>query len=59
MVIAQLLRPNNSMHVGLHKLLNQIHFFEGLERFWLEDVQYTDDILVLEMPEELDLAERS
>lgn len=44
------------MEIGLHKLLHQIYFCEVCEGWGTEDVQYSDDVLVVEMAEELDLA---
>ena len=57
MIITQLLGPNNTMQIRLHQLLNQIDLLEALYIGWSEDIEDGYDVLVVEMSEELDLAE--
>lgn len=56
MIVAQDLSANDAMHVGLHKLLNEVDLFEFIERRRAEDVKDGNDVLVTEVSEELDLA---
>jgi hypothetical protein len=44
------------MQIRLHKLLYQIHFLEALQVGWAEDIEDGDDVLVVKVAEELDLA---
>lgn len=57
MIITQLLGPNHPMHIRLHQLLHQINLFETLQAPRPGDIEDIDDVLVLEVAEELDLAE--
>ena len=43
-VIAQILRADNSVQIRLHQLLNKINFFEVFERRGLNYVENTDDL---------------
>ena len=45
------------MQIGLHELLDEIDLLEAEEIGWSEDVEDGDDVLVVEVSEELDLAE--
>ena len=58
-VIGQLLCANYSVHVGLHELLNEIDLSEGIVVPRLLDVEYGDDVLVVEVPEKLHLSQSS
>ena len=58
MVIAQLLRPNDAVQIGLHELLDEVDFLKVVEGCGSEDVKDGNDVLVVEMAEELDFAER-
>ena len=57
MVVAQSLRSDDVVQVGLHELLHEIDVSELLEAGRLEDVEDGDDIFVAKVAEQLDLAE--
>ena len=57
MVVAQSLRSDDAVQVGLHELLHEIDVSELLEAGRLEDVEDGDDIFVAKVAEQLDLAE--
>ena len=57
MIITQRLRPNNPMQIRLHQLLHEINLSKLLDRRRLKYIEYADDVLVVEVPQELDLAE--
>lgn len=50
MVIGKFLSTNHAMHIGLHKLLDQINLFESFQGIWTKDVEDANNILVPEMP---------
>lgn len=58
MIVRELLGAYDPMQIRLHKLLNEIHLPEKLERLRLEDVEDGDDVLVPEVEEQPDLAQR-
>lgn len=39
MVVAEVLGPDDSVHVCLHQLLDQVHLLECLEGWGLDDIQ--------------------
>ena len=57
MVITQLLGPNNPMQISLHEFLYEIDLLEAVEVRRAEDIEDRDDVFMVEMAEELDLAE--
>ena len=57
MIVAELLRPNDAMEVGLHELLNEVDLLEVVETRRTEDIENGDDVLVMKVAEELDFAE--
>ena len=56
-VVAQSLRSDDAVQVGLHELLHEIDVSELLEAGRLEDVEDGDDVFVAKVTEQLDLAE--
>ena len=56
-VVTQLLCANNTMEVGFHELLNEVHLPELIETWGLKDVKDRNDVLVTEMTEEFYLAQ--
>lgn len=58
-VIGQILCSNDAVHVGLHQLLNQIDLVESLIIAGSLDVQDRDNILVVEVSQQLHLAQRA
>jgi len=56
-VVAQTLRSDHAVEVGLHELLDEIDIPERLEAGRLEDVEDGDDVFVAKVAEQLDLAE--
>lgn len=57
MVVAEHLRTYDAMHIGLHEFLHQIDLFELVEGWWAENVEDGNDVLVMKVPEEFDLAQ--
>ena len=56
-VVAQSLRSDDAVQVGLHELLHEIDVPEQLEARRLEDAEDGDDVFVAKVTEQLDLAE--
>ena len=56
-IVAELLGTNDAVKIGLHKFLDEVDLLEVIERGRAENVEYGDDVLVVEVAEELDLAE--
>ena len=56
-IIGQILGTDNAVHVRLHELLNEVDLGEVLVGAWLLDVKDGNDVLVVEVAEELHLAE--
>ena len=56
MVIAQRLRSDDAMQVGLHKLLHKINLLEVVERRGFQDIEDRYYVLMVEVAEEFDLA---
>lgn len=59
MIVAQYLSPNDPMEVCFHQFLDEVYFSEIIERWRTEDIEDANDVLVVEMAEETDLAQRS
>ena len=57
MVVAQSLRSDDVVQVGLHELLHGIDVSEQLKAGRLEDVEDGDDVFVAKVTEQPDLAE--
>lgn len=57
MIVAQPLRPDHAVQVGLHEFLYEIDLFKELETGRLENVENGDDVFVAKVPKKLDLAE--
>jgi hypothetical protein len=51
-VVTQLLRPDDTMEVRFHELLNKVYLSELIEAGRLEDVKDRNDVLVTEMTKE-------
>jgi hypothetical protein len=49
MVVAQFLRPDDAMHIGLHQLLNEIYLRELMNGGRSKDVENGDYVLVMKM----------
>jgi len=58
-VVGELLRADDSVHVSLHELLNEINLCERLQASWLLDVENGYDILMIKVSEELHFTKRS
>jgi hypothetical protein len=58
-VVAQLLRADHAVQVRLHQLLHEVHLPEVRERRRLEDVEDRDHVLVPEVAQQPDLAQRA
>jgi len=58
-VIRQVLSADDPVHVGLHKLLNQVNFTEALIASWLLNVQDRNDVLMIEVTKQLHLTQGS
>jgi hypothetical protein len=56
-VIAELLCPDDAVHVGLHEFLDEVDLGEALVRCGLDNVENGDNVLVVEPSQELDLSE--
>lgn len=56
-VIRQRLCPDDPVQIGLHELLYEIDLAKVVYVGWPEDVEDGDDVLVVKVAEELDLAE--
>lgn len=56
-IVAKLLGADDTVKVRLHEFLHEINFLELLKARRAQNVQDGDDVLVMKMPEELDLAE--
>ena len=50
-IVAELLGTNDAVKIGLHKLLDEVDLLEVIERGRTEDVEYGDDVLVVEVTE--------
>lgn len=48
LVIAEVLRANDVVHVGLHELLDEVDLLEAVVRRRLDNVEDRDDLLSLE-----------
>ena len=59
MVIAKLLGPYHAMQVCLHELLDEVNLLEILEAWWSQNVENRDDVLMMEVAQQLYLAQRS
>ena len=59
MVIAKLLGPYHAMQIRLHELLYEVNFLEILEALGSQDVENRDDVLMMEVAQQLYLAQRS
>ena len=57
MVVAELLGAYDAVEVCLHELLDEIDLLEVVDAGGAEDVEDGDDVLVVKVAEELDLAE--
>lgn len=57
MIVAKLLGADDTVKVRLHEFLHEVDLFEFLETGRAEDIEDGDDVLVMKVPEELDLAE--
>ena len=57
MVVGQLLSADYTVEIRLHQLLDQIDLIELGQGRWPEDIEDCDDILVVKVAKELDLAE--
>lgn len=57
MIVAQLLGADDAVKIGLHEFLDEVDLLELLEIGWTEDVEDGDDVLVMKVAKELDLAE--
>lgn len=57
MIVAKLLGADDTVKVRLHEFLDEVDLLELLETGRTQDVEDGDDILVMKVTEELDLAE--
>lgn len=55
-IVAELLRAYDAVEIRFHELLHEVDLLEVGKAGWAQDVQDRDDILVMKMPQELDLA---
>lgn len=56
-VIGQRLCPDDPMKISLHEFLYEIDLAKVMDILWPEDVEDGDDVLVVKVAEELDLAQ--
>lgn len=57
MVVGQRLCPDDPVQICLHELLYEVYFAEFMDIGGAEDVEDGDDVFVVKVAEELDLAE--
>lgn len=57
-VVRELLCADDAVHVGLHELLDEIDLVKGVVAPGLLDVEDRDDVLVVEVAQQLHLAQR-
>jgi hypothetical protein len=55
-IVAELLGADDSVQVGLHELLDEVDLLEIVIGVWSENVEYGDDVFVMEVEEEAHLA---
>lgn len=56
-VIGQRLCPDDPMKISLHEFLYEIDLAKVMDILWPEDVEDGDDVLVVKVAKELDLAQ--
>jgi hypothetical protein len=59
MVIAEFLCADDTMKIGLHKLLNEVDFSKLVKIWRPENIEDRDDVLMMKVSEEFDFPERS
>jgi len=59
MIVTKFLGSDDTMEVSFHELLNEINFFKVCQGWRFQNVEDGDDVLVVEMAKQLDLAEGS
>lgn len=59
MVIAKFLSPYHAVQVRLHEFLDEVNLFEIVETGGSQDVENRDDVLVMEVTQQLYLAQCS